>query len=124
MTPLEKAKSNKGRVNYCDECEQFEIVGNAAYCKIDGKLIHPIMLVRGQGTGAAWNCKKRRPLTNYDRIISKSPEELAEFIQKNRGGCRALTTESYVCDFYTDDLNTDCKSCWLDWLMQEAKEGE
>lgn len=61
-----------------------------------------------------------QPLTNYDRIISKTPEELAEFLQKNRGGCRALTTESYVCDFYTDDLNTDCKACWLDWLKQEA----
>lgn len=78
MTPLEKAKVAEGRVNYCDECEQFEIVGNAAYCKVDGKLIHPIMLMRGQGTGAAWNCKKRRkPLTNYDSIIRKTPDELA-----------------------------------------------
>lgn len=66
---------------------------------------------------------QRKPVTNYDRI-SKSPEELAEFLSKNRGGCRALTTESYVCDFYTDDLNTDCKACWLDWLRREAKEGE
>lgn len=64
------------------------------------------------------------PQSNYNSIISKTPEELAEFLQKNRGGCRALTTESYVCNFYTDDLNTDCKACWLDWLMQEAEERE
>ena len=31
MTPLEKARAEEGRVNYCDECEQFEIVGKAAY---------------------------------------------------------------------------------------------
>ena len=52
--------------------------------------------------------------TNADHIRAMTDDELAEFLQKNRGGCRALTTESYVCDFYMDDLNTDCKSCWLD----------
>lgn len=59
MTPLEKAKAAAGRVNYCDECESFVILNGAPYCKVDGKLIHPIMLVRGQGTGPAWNCKKK-----------------------------------------------------------------
>lgn len=49
MTPLEKAKAAGGRVNYCDECESFVILNDAPYCKVDGKLIHPIMLVRGQG---------------------------------------------------------------------------
>ena len=57
--------------------------------------------------------------TNADHIRAMTDEELAEFLQKNRGGCRALTTESYVCDFYMDDLNTDCKSCWLDWLKEK-----
>ena len=109
MTPLEKAKSNKGRVNYCDECEQFEIVGNAAYCKADGKLIHPIMLVRGQGTGAAWKCKKRRkPITNYDRIISKTPEELAKKISGIEQF--ALTTDGAWSP-----------EQWLEWLKQEAE---
>ncbi len=116
MQPLEKAKSNKGRVNYCDECEQFEIVGNAAYCKADGKMIHPIMLVRGQGTGAAWNCKKRRPITNYDRIVSKSPEELAMLISENIdcGVCEnvfGLRPCSERC----------CTDFWLDWLKQEGE---
>jgi len=61
-----------------------------------------------------------KPITNADRIRAMTDEELAEFLQKNRGGCRALTTESYVCDFYTDDLHTDCNACWLDWLKQEV----
>ncbi len=111
MQPLEKAKAAEGRVNYCDECEQFEIVGNAAYSKVDGKLIHPMMMVRGQGTGAAWNCKKRRkPLTNYDRIISKSPEELAEWIA---GGVLNLTGGSLKM----------ATEAWCDWLKQETMDG-
>ena len=100
MTPLEKAKAEESRVNYCDECEQFEIVGNAAYCKVDGKLIHPIMMARGQGTGPAWNCKKRRkPITNADRLRAMSDEELAEYHAEKCGcphdpivfGCRMAT---------------------------------
>lgn len=57
-----------------------------------------------------------KPHTNADRIRAMTDEELAEFLQKNRGGCKALTTKSYVCD------NTDCKACWLDWLKQEVEE--
>ena len=84
MTPLEKELAKEGRVNYCDECGQFVIVGNGAFCKVDGKLIHPIMLVRGQGTGPAWNCKKRiKPITNYKKLIRKTPEEMAEFFFKD-----------------------------------------
>lgn len=114
MTPLEKAKSNKGRVNYCDECEHFEIVGNACYCKVDGKLIHPIMLARGQGTGAAWNCKKRKkPITNYDRIIYKSPEELAEWLTLCLWGINREVP-------FLLDCNVDR---WLDWLKKEADDG-
>lgn len=63
-----------------------------------------------------------KPQTNYDRIISKTPEELADYLSKNYGGCRALTTESYVCDYYDNNLNTDCHKCWLDWLKQDATE--
>lgn len=55
MTPLEKAMS----VEYCDQCDNFVIKGNAAFCKVDGKLIHPLMVMRGQGSGPALRCKKR-----------------------------------------------------------------
>lgn len=81
MTPLEKAKDAAGRVNYCDECESFVILNDAPYCRVDGKLIHPIMLVRGQGTGPAWNCKKRiKPKTHYDEIQAMTAEELAQYL--------------------------------------------
>lgn len=120
MTPLEKAKAAEGRVNYCDECGQFVIVGNGAFCKVDGKLIHPIMLVRGQGTGPAWNCKKRiKPITNYEKLIRKTPEELAGIMVSDcppdypHGDCR---------EYEKNDGNLDCPKCWLDWLKQEAAE--
>ena len=104
MTALEKARAEEGRINYCDECGQFTIVGNAAYCKADGKLIHPIMLIRGQGSGPAWNCKKRmKPLTNYDRIIRKTPEELAAWLNDND------------CNFPVGDSTQK----WLEWLKTE-----
>ena len=104
MTPLEKAKANAGCVNYCDECESFVILNDAPYCKVDGKLIHPIMLVRGQGTGPAWNCKNRqKPKTNYEKIICKTPEELAEFL---------YITQS--CAYEYQQL--------LEWLKKEVKE--
>ena len=104
MTPLEKAKAAEGRVNYCDECGQFVIVGNGAFCKADGKLIHPIMLVRGQGTGPAWNCKKRiKPITNYEKLIRKTPEEMAEFlwrVWKHDSKIYRDCVENYAVPFY------------------------
>lgn len=44
--------------------------------------------------------KPSNPVTNYDRLISKTPEELAEWIAKRAPGTYA--------------------SRWLDWLKQEA----
>jgi len=64
--PLIKALEDKGRVNYCDECELIQVVGHVAYCKVDGKMIPPIMLIRGQGKGPAWNCKKRKGVGLHD----------------------------------------------------------
>lgn len=109
MTPLEKAKAAEGRVNYCDECGQFVIVGNGAFCKVDGKLIHPIMLVRGQGTGPAWACSKRkRPKTHYERIISMTPEEMAAWVSDH-----PLVTQY--------DENNPQHRAWLKWLTREGE---
>lgn len=68
MTPLEKARQREavGDIDYCDECEAFVVIRNAAYCKQSGKLIHPIMLERGQGSGAARNCNHRPIRINED----------------------------------------------------------
>lgn len=123
MTPLEKAKASGERVNYCDECEKFKIVGNDAYCEADGKLIHPIMLIRGQGTGPSWNCQKRmKKKTHYELVISKTPEELAElfkgplFFNKpwcplHDNPCRHLDKKEFLCE-----------TCLLDWLKEEASD--
>ena len=61
MTPLERALQEQGKINYCDECKSFLLVGRVAYCKISGKMIHPIMVERGQGYGPAHNCKNAEP---------------------------------------------------------------
>ena len=49
---------------------------------------------------------KRKPKTNYDRIISKTPEELARFLY-------VKTCEDGYPQF-------DTIPGWLDWLKQEA----
>lgn len=56
-TPLERAREEAEKINYCDECEHFEVVGNSAFCGVSGKYLHPLMMVRGQGNGPAYRCK-------------------------------------------------------------------
>lgn len=56
--------------------------------------------------------------TNYDRIISKTPEELADFLYATWKEQDAFKKD--VCERCPD---TSCRpKCWLDWLRQEAKE--
>ena len=50
--------------------------------------------------------EREAAITNYDRIVSKTPEELAEFLDFVRG------SKNYPI-YYTD---------WLEWLKQEANE--
>ena len=52
---------------------------------------------------------QRKPNTNYDRIISKTPEELAEWI-----ACGVLNLTGASLEMATE--------AWLDWLKQEANE--
>jgi hypothetical protein len=55
--------------------------------------------------------------TNYDRLVRKSPEELAEFMWIR--GCPTAA----MCDAcIKSSMGKYCKECWLDWLKQEAKE--
>lgn len=54
------------------------------------------------------------PLTNYDRIISKTPEELAEWIYQVQDG------DAYQKENFLPPLS---KSWWLDWLKKEANNG-
>jgi hypothetical protein len=65
-TPLEAALEweASGAVDYCDECEYVRIVLGAGYCGISGKLLHPMMFERGQGSGPARRCQKREEAKN------------------------------------------------------------
>ena len=51
------------------------------------------------------------PLTNYDRIISKSPEELAKFIA------------NIECEPTEACAGKSCDQCILEWLKKEAEDG-
>lgn len=62
-----------------------------------------------------YNPRNSKPLTNYDRLICKTPEELADFVAKALygmlGGQPCLVGEGFE----------DCKNRWLNWLKQEVK---
>lgn len=61
-----------------------------------------------------------KPRTNYDCLISKSPEEIAEYITRIR--------DSFMCVLCNENgcINPDvsCVECWLDYLKQEADNGQ
>ena len=59
-TALDKAKEEVARIDYCDECVNYAILGNAAYCKESGRMIHPLMVKRGEGHGPARNCENAK----------------------------------------------------------------
>ena len=59
-----------------------------------------------------------KPITNYDRIVSQKPEELADFLWSI--GNNPATGNYYLNGkllFFGGDGNG-----WLDWLKQEAGE--
>lgn len=77
----------------------------------------------------SWICtrcgnQEPKPSTNYDRIISKSLEELAEYLAPC--ACPPIrfnkNTGDIVCPENKEPSASDCKTCWLDWLKQEATE--
>ena len=59
-TPLEMALEREGQIEYCDECEYVRVVDNTVFCGLSGKLLHPMMFLRGQGFG---------PARRYDELI-------------------------------------------------------
>ena len=56
------------------------------------------------------------PKTNYERIISKTPEELAEWLWFKVGKCPPFDVCPSQC------IPCEAKDCWLDWLKQEVEE--
>lgn len=63
--------------------------------------------------------KEKIPETNYQRLVRKTPEELAEWLNQgccpsDHGGTDIGNKKGYCSDY-------SCKDCWLDWMMQEAE---
>lgn len=65
---------------------------------------------------------QRKPITNYDRIISKTPEELALFLSDvvDCGVCAEMHGFR-MCDAAPGKT---CEDCWAGWLRQEVHGGE
>ena len=63
--------------------------------------------------------KERKPQTNYDRIISKTPEELAEWL-------RNVITECSRCPCNETPVLCEkpCKECLFDWLKSPTDKEE
>ena len=86
---------------------------NCSDCKNTGTQICTVCCAYQGGVPDRWEPK---PVTHYDRITSKTPEELAEWIASIYPDC---PPDREGC---TNDTDV-CKSCWLDWLRQEARDG-
>ena len=56
--------------------------------------------------------------TNYDRLIRKTPEEMAQIIVS---GCPPDYPKGECREYEKNDGNLDCPKCWLDWLLHEAE---
>lgn len=60
--------------------------------------------------GMMVNPQIEKPMTNYDRLISKTPEELAEYL-------------SSICYDFWKMFVDDPKKMWLDWLKSPVDDG-
>ncbi len=81
---------------------------------------------------ACWHCSgpecarepsnfEPNPRTNYDSIISKTPEELAKFMGE-LPCCPPGADVKELCYPMDSCEGTDLQvQCWLDWLKQEAR---
>lgn len=61
----------------------------------------------------------QKPITNYDCLISKTPEELAEYIDLH-------TAEAMWCNSPPNDCppHETCRLCILEWLKSPADKEE
>lgn len=57
-----------------------------------------------------------KPMTHYDQIVNKTPEELAETYA---GGCP--NGDRLNCGKYYLHGGRDCFNCWLDWLKSPVE---
>ena len=60
-----------------------------------------------------------KSVTNYDRIIAKSPEELAELMAWPYVAEPPWCADNVTCPHVTEDV-PQCDQCALTWLMKEV----
>lgn len=86
----------------CRDCPDYKMCSRA----------YDLRIMRKKCEKAKW----RKSITNYDRIISKTPEELADFLWSI--GNNPATGNYYL----NGKLLFSCAdgNGWLDWLKQEA----
>lgn len=81
-----------------------------------------------------WNALRTKPLTNYDRLISKSPEEMAVFLTNTQINTsnevvgaitKMLGCEENILRQIKEEVQKNYEDIvqeQLDWLRQEAEE--
>lgn len=63
--------------------------------------------------------KTQKPITNYERLIHKTPEELASFM--NHRACPPGENVTELCaDEDSSSVPDLCNLCWLTWLKEET----
>lgn len=95
--------------NPCNNCADYDDwQGSCKWCKEHEYCLH---------TAIEDAILPTPVVTNYDRLISKTPEELAGWISaysENCDDCRHIRSgDPYV--------NGGCYSCWLDWLKSPVE---
>ena len=81
------------------------------------------------GMTGMWACQGFIPKTNYDRVVSMIPEELAEFIQWVRWNLCPPKGVGYsngpdeICNHPCgeDAPKAACVECWLAWLRKDVE---
>lgn len=68
--------------------------------------------------GMMVNPQIEKPQTNYDRLVSKTPEELAEIMVSD---CPPNYPHGECREYEKNDGNLDCSKCWLDWLKSPVE---
>lgn len=105
----EQSMGNPGTVPVCgmyDTVENFSCENCKSYI--------------GKATARDLIKRKLNPVTNYDRLISKTPEELAEWISERIDCCVCKSTHNTEEDECPCRPHQACVDFWLDWLKQEA----
>lgn len=103
-------------MNDCENCRHINFLGlpdwstmPCAVCARYGADNDPTM----------WEAK---PQTNYDRIISKTPEELAVWLAQQEYRRPRFDGWLPLCNHVMGPRTCHkdgCEKCWLDWLRQE-----